>query len=99
MSTEENKAVLRRFNDEVVSAGRFESVDELLAPDFVDHTPFPGVPPTREGITMLFMGLRGAFPDLTATIRDQVADGDRVVTRKMLHGTHRGDLWGIPATG
>lgn len=99
MSSEENKAVLRRINDDVVSQGKFAVVDELLTPDFIDHTPFPGVPATREGITLLFKGLRSAFPDLTATIRDQVAEGDRVVTRKLLHGTHGGELFGIPATG
>src|SRR5947209_16752283 len=99
MSTEENKAVLRQFNDEVVSQGKFEAVDELLGPDFVDRTPFPGVPATREGIKMLFIGLRGAFPDLTSIVHDQIAEGDRVVTRKTLSGTHGGDLWGIPPTG
>lgn len=99
MSTHENTSVVRRFNDEVISQGKLDAVDDLMAPAFVDRSPFPGLSADREGVKMLFGGLRRAFPDLTATVHDQVAEGDKVATRKTLAGTHRGDLWGIPATG
>jgi len=48
---------------------------------------------------MLFGMLHGAFPDLRVEIHDQVAEGDKVVTRKTFHGTHRGDFMGIPPSG
>lgn len=54
MSTEANKNLIRRLIDEAQSQGNIAVVDELLADDFVDHTPLPGVPPTRVGVKMLF---------------------------------------------
>jgi hypothetical protein len=50
MSVEQNKAIVRRLVDEAQTQGRLDVVDELIADDFVDHSPFPGVPPTREGV-------------------------------------------------
>jgi len=94
----ENKAIVRRLIDEAQSNGVLETVDELLAADFVDHSPFPGVPPTRDGVKMLFAGLRAAFPDLHVTIDEQVAEGEKVVTRKTFRGTHRGEFMGAPPT-
>lgn len=99
MATEENKAVVRRFNDEVISQGKLDVADELLAPTFVDRSALPGVPANREGVKALFAGFHSAFPDFHVTIHDQVGEGDLVATRKTFTGTHRGDLWGIPATG
>jgi steroid delta-isomerase-like uncharacterized protein len=99
MSAEGNKAMVRRINDELISQGRMEVADELFAPTFVDHSAFPGVLPTRDGVKQLFAMFRAAFPDLHVTIQDQVAEGDKVVTRKTFHGTHHGDLMGIPPTG
>ncbi|MEO8380409.1 MAG: ester cyclase [Acidobacteriota bacterium] len=98
-NVESNKALIRRLVNEGQSKGNVDVVDELLSPDFVDHTPFPGVPPTREGVKMLFLYLRGAFPDLTVRIDEQVAENDKVVTRKTFRGTHLGDFMGIPSTG
>jgi steroid delta-isomerase-like uncharacterized protein len=99
MSTESNKAIVRRVNDELISQGKMAVADELFADGFVDHSAFPGLSPDREGVKMLFTTLRGGFPDLHVTIQDQVAEGDKVVTRKTFHGTHKGELFGIPATG
>lgn len=99
MSTEHHKTKVRRLIDEAQSGGRLEVVDELLAADFVDHTPFPGIPPTREGVKMLFAGLRAAFPDLHVTISEQIAEDDRVATRKTFRGTHQGDFLGVSASG
>jgi steroid delta-isomerase-like uncharacterized protein len=99
MTTEANKANARRFIDEVVNAGNVAVIDELSSPNFVDHTAPPGVPPTAEGTKVFLAMLRAAFPDLHATIEDQVAEGDRVVQRVTTHGTMSGDFQGMPASG
>jgi len=99
MSAEANKIVVRRLVDEAQSRGNIAVVDELMAEDFIDHTPFPGVPPTREGVKMLFGYLRTAFPDLHVRVEEQIADEAKVVTRKTFEGTHRGEFMGVPATG
>lgn len=97
--SEQNKATVRRLVDEAQSAGNLAVVDEILAEDFVDSSPFEGVPPTREGVRMLFGALRTAFPDLRVTISEQVAEGDKVVTRKTFRGTQNGPFMALPASG
>ena len=100
MSTlDENKAIVRRLVDEAQTQGRLEVVDELFAEDFVDYTPLEGLPGTREGVRMLFAALRAAFPDLRVDISEQIAEEDKVVTRKTFSGTHGGPFLGLPATG
>ena len=99
MSAESNKILVRRLVDEAQSRGNIAVVDELMADDFVDHTPFPGVPPTRDGVKMLFSYLRTAFPDLHVRGDEQVADDEKVVTRKTFAGTHRGEFMGVAPTG
>jgi steroid delta-isomerase-like uncharacterized protein len=96
---DKNKGVMRRFVEEFQSGANESVAEELLAPDFVDHSPFPGVSPDRDGVKRLFAALHVAFPDLRATIHDQIAEGDRVATRKTLRGTHRGEFRGISPTG
>jgi len=96
--SETNKALVLRLIDEAQSNGRLEVVDELLADDFVDHTPLPGVPPTRDGVKMLFGYLRSAFPDLQVQVQEQIAEGAKVATRKVFEGTHRGEFLGVPPT-
>jgi steroid delta-isomerase-like uncharacterized protein len=99
MTTEENKATARRFADEVLNQGNLALIDELVAPDFVDHSVSPGIPPNREGAKTFFTMLRGAFPDLHVTIDDVIAEGDRVVLRSTAHGTMKGELLGMPPSG
>ena len=96
---DQNKAIVRRLVDEAQSGGRLEVVDELLADDFIDHTPLEGLPGTRDGVRMLFAALREAFPDLHVEISEQIAEADKVVTRKTFSGTHHGPFLGLPATG
>jgi predicted ester cyclase len=97
--TETNKKLYRRFMAEVVSNGDMRVADEILAPDVREYERLPpGYPPTAEGIKRLFTTLRGAFPDLEATIEDQVAEHDKVVARVTLQGTHKGDFLGIAPT-
>ena len=99
--SEENKAVIRRFVEEVQTHHNLDAVDELFSPDCKDHSGSmpPGIPNNPAGFKQFFGILISAFPDLKASIHDMVAEGDKVVTRKSFSGTHRGDFMGIPATG
>lgn len=100
MSAEENKAIARRFSDEVWTEGNLDVIDELVADSFV--TTVVGAPEQirgpqgfREFVTMY----RTAFPDLRLSVDEQIAEGDTVVTRWTATGTHQGELMGMPATG
>jgi steroid delta-isomerase-like uncharacterized protein len=99
MQEEQNKQIVRRFVDEYQTGASESAFEELLDQAILDHSRPPGIAPGAEGVRQQFDGFRAAFPDFRATILDQVAEGDKVVTRKVFHGTHEGDLWGIPATG
>jgi hypothetical protein len=79
-SVAEAIAVVRRNTLEVQNAGDFALFDELFAPDFVDHTPQPGFPPTRDGARNLYRAFRAAFPDFHADVHFQLSDGDRVTS-------------------
>lgn len=95
----EAKSTVRRFVEEFQTNNDLAVASELLADDFVDHTPFPGFEGTKQGVIDLFFVLRTAFPDLRAEILHQLAEGDMVATRKVFHGTHSAAFFGIPATG
>ena len=96
----ENKALARRLLEEAFNAGRLDVAEELVASDFVGHDPsLPEEVRGPAGLKELIAGYRTAFPDIHVTIEDQIADGDRVVTRWSAKGTHQGELMGMPATG
>lgn len=96
----ENKALARRLVEEAYNGGRLDVTDELVAGDFVGHDPsLPEEVRGPAGVKELIAGYRAAFPDIHVTIEDQIADGDRVVTRWSVKGTHQGELMGMPATG
>lgn len=98
-STEQNKAIVTRFNKEFLEGGNLDVLYELVSPDFINHTAAPGMNNGREGmIQFLQHVLKAAFPDLTVEIHDQLAEGDKVTTRKSFHATHTGPLMGIPPT-
>jgi len=99
MSIERNKLTVRAFIAAAYCHADLAAIDAYLAPELVDHSPMSGLPPTRDGLRLLFAALRTAFPDLQATIHDQVAEGDKVVTRKTLTGTHEGPFLDLPPTG
>jgi steroid delta-isomerase-like uncharacterized protein len=97
---EENKTVVRRFLEEIFTAGNLELVDELFAPDYVLHDPvLPDEVRGPEGMKRYVSMYRAAYPDTHFTIEDQIAEGDEVVTRWIGQGTHEGELMGIPPTG
>ena len=96
---EQNKAIVVRFNKEVIEQGNIETFYSLVAEDFINQTAPPGAPNGRDSMINFFTQiLRPAFPDLQAIIYDQIAEGDKVTTRKAFQGTHSGELMGIPAT-
>jgi len=99
MSTETNKAIVRRFTEQVWNAGRLDLIDEFFTEDFVEY--IVGMPSRsgREAVRESIAISRNAFPDLKISIEDEIADGDKVVTRWTMRGTQLGDLEGIPATG
>jgi predicted ester cyclase len=97
--TTDIKRTAERIPLEVLNEGKFELIDELFTPDFVQHTPQPGVPPTREGLKQTLIALKTAFPDVRYTIDDAIACGDQVVHRLSATGTMKGEFMGIPATG
>jgi predicted ester cyclase len=98
MTTEENKALVRRFYEELDNLNP-AVIDELVAEDFVNHSPPPfPVPPGREGLKQAFELFQRATPG-THEILEQVAEGDKVVTRLRAVGTHDADLPGVPRTG
>jgi steroid delta-isomerase-like uncharacterized protein len=84
---------------EVFSQGKYELIDELYAPDYIERSPARGVAPTREGLRQFALALRTAFPDLHYTVDDSIETGDRIVHRLTASGTMRGDFAGMPATG
>lgn len=93
---EENKALVRRAYLDGMNARDMEIIDEVFSPEYVSH--FPGQPPTR-GIEPLKETLGSffeAFPDIVFTVEDQVAEGNKVVTRWSAQGTHQGEWRGFP---
>ncbi len=99
MTPEENKALVRRFYEEI-DRGNLDAMDELVAEGYVDHSPppFPGLQHGREGVKQAFRIFWEATPGYHR-IEDQVAEGDKVVTRLTAIGVHERDLPGIPRTG
>lgn len=97
--SEKNKALSRRFYQEVWGKRNLDALDQLVAADVVDHDLPPGFPPGRKGTKAYLSVFLNAFPDSQMTIEDQVAEEDKVVTRWTITGTHTGELMGIPATG
>ncbi len=98
MTPEEMKACARRIADELFSQGDLAVADEILAPDLIHHTPETHVEGS-EGAKRFVQALRRAFPDLAATVEDQIAEGDKVAQRIRWSGTHEGEFFGVPPTG
>src|SRR5215212_9407424 len=99
MSAEQNKVVARRFIEEVWNKQNLAAVDELYAPNAVEHRDLPPFDLDRESAKQYTAPLFAAFPDVHVTIEDMVAEGDTVVTRWTAHGTHQGELMDIAPTG
>jgi steroid delta-isomerase-like uncharacterized protein len=98
MTTEANKALLRRYKTDILNTRDIDALDQVAAPGYLDHAAFPGQPPGLEGLKQRAATLFRAL-DPQWTIHDAIAEDDLVVLRWSLTGTHRGEFLGIPPTG
>ena len=97
-----NKALFKRFHD-AANTGDIESlanaIDELVAPDAVVRTPLPIDVTGAEALKHIWAMLFSVYPDIHVTVEDLIAEGDKVVARNTVTGTHRGEFMGVAATG
>ncbi len=99
MSTEENKAIVRRYHEELFNKGNLAVADELFDSNYFNSLlDQMGLPRGPEGFKQYATMVRTAFPDFNLTIEDQVAEGEREVHRITGHGTHKGNFMDIPPT-
>src|SRR4051794_36614029 len=94
-----NKLLLEDFYEEVVNRDNFDLIDELLSESFTEHEEFPGLGSGREGVKEFFRMFKTAFPDAKFTPEQMIAEGDVVMARVKVRGTHQGEFMGVPATG
>jgi steroid delta-isomerase-like uncharacterized protein len=97
--SEQNKTVVRRVIDEIVNQGNVDLISELVSPQYSYFEPTVGSLRGHEGYNQIVAIYRTAFPDMTLTIDEQIAEGDKVVTRFTAEGTHHGELLGVAPTG
>lgn len=95
---EEMKALARRAYA-IMGGGDLDELDELMVPGFIDHDPEPDQAPGAEGVKETFRRIRSGFPDLKLTPEAIYTDGDTVIARVRVTGTHNGEFSGIPPTG
>lgn len=99
MSIETNKAIVLRFNKEVIEQKNVQTFKEIMSPDFINHAAPTGMPKGPEGMISFFENvLWKSLKDITVEIHDQIAEGDKVVTSKTIHGIHVGEFLGVPAS-
>jgi steroid delta-isomerase-like uncharacterized protein len=94
-----NRAVIQRFIEEILNQKKLDVADEIVAENFVELDPFPGQGPGRQGLKDVLSVFIAGFPDMHWVIEEQIAEGDKVMTRFTWTGTHQGAFMGIPATG
>ena len=96
-TTEQNKAIVVRFNKECLEQGNIDSMKELLAADVINHSASEGMPGGFASFHYFINEvLRKGFPDLKVEIAEQAAEGDLVTSRKSITGKHTGEIFGIP---
>jgi steroid delta-isomerase-like uncharacterized protein len=98
MASHTEKAVVRRFVEEIFVAGRIEAVDELVAPDFVAHT-WPSTGDPRGDLKRAMERVAAGLADADFTIEDMIAEGDRVAVRLTARATQVGPFMGLPPSG
>jgi steroid delta-isomerase-like uncharacterized protein len=99
MSVEENKAIVRRYVEDVLIRRDETIAEAIVAPDFVDHTPLDGQAGGTEGRRQRTATVRGAFPDMEITVEHLIAEGDRVAWHFIIRATHSASFLGVEATG
>jgi predicted ester cyclase len=98
MSIENNKNIVRRYQDAYNSAN-YEALAEVVAADVRTPNIVPGMSPGLEGAITVHQTTLLGMPDYYTKIEDLIAEGDKVVARVTMTGTHTGDFWGVPPTG
>ena len=98
-SLEQNKALMRNYIEEAWNKGSLDFIDKNFSSDFVALGTFPGQPTNRDSVKSVISTIRNAIPDLHITIEDMLAEGDKVASRWVTKGTHKGDLMGAKPTG
>jgi steroid delta-isomerase-like uncharacterized protein len=98
MSLDDNKAIAKRFIDEVFVAGRTDTIDELVAPDFTPRT-WPGTGPGIEELKKAVTRVSSGLSEVSMKIDDVIAEGDKVVVRLTAHAVHAGEFMGMPPSG
>jgi steroid delta-isomerase-like uncharacterized protein len=96
--SEDHKARIREFIDRVLTAGEINATGDYFHSDVVEEVPFPGQGPGLDGLKETLTHLRRAFPDSQWRVEEQIAEGNKVLTRFVWSGTHRDEFLGIPAT-
>lgn len=99
MSTEENKQLVRRYYEEIVSTGAVDRLSDFISPDYVEVHERTRHPMGLNGAREHVIGVRRTYPDLRLSVEQQIAEGEWVVTRILMRGTHRGHWMGIQPTG
>lgn len=101
VSSLDNQAVVRRYFEQVWEKGNQEAIDELFAPEFVNHAATSALPPGPAGLRKNYSSTSAAFPDVRFSIDDIFSsqDSNRVVVRYTMRGTHHGPFQGIQPTG
>jgi steroid delta-isomerase-like uncharacterized protein len=99
MSVEENKALFRRWLEDVVNNNNYAAVDELLAPTYQAHFPGAPEPVDRNGHRGMVEMFAAAFPDWKETVHEVIGEGDKVAMRVTAGGTHEGEFQGMAPTG
>ena len=95
----ENKAIVRRFFEEIFNQQAYTAADEIVATDYINHNPAPGELPGREGLKQFIAYLHSTNEGIRFVLEDQIAEGNKVATRWTATGKHTGEFAGIPATG
>lgn len=99
MSVQENKALMRRWYDQVWKQGNMDVFDEFIAPDYVHHDEPCADLPTAEEYKKWISMVRGLFPDYDLTVEDMIAEGDQVAVRGTMRGNHTRKVMGVAPTG
>ncbi len=94
-----SRTIIQRFIEEILNQKKLAVADEIVAEDFIELDPFPGQVQGRQGLKDVLDMFFSGFSDMHWVIEEQIAEGDKVVTRFTWTGSQKGDFMGIPATG
>jgi steroid delta-isomerase-like uncharacterized protein len=97
--TQSNAAIVGAFVDAVINKGDFQAAELFVWEDVVEQVPFPGQGPGLDGLKDVLRSMRTGFPDLHFSIKEQISEGEKVLSRFEWTGIHQGEFLGVPATG